>query len=182
MAQGEHEEGPAPHGAKRPLPKAYRTAVAADTFNPGDAVQIVWSDSWDDSPPTGFQQPTPPVILDKPILGSDNYATWNQIRPGVFDGGYAFADYFPTGMPAEVFDADASNDPEPITLPSGEYVVQASPPHGYKIQTEESFNVVFGDAYVPSKLWLAPPLVGDYHQVPAGLGQPPGGGLVCVEG
>ena len=42
--------------------------------------------------------PIRPVVLGKPIIGSDNYSTWNQIRPGVFDGGYAFASYFPGGM------------------------------------------------------------------------------------
>jgi len=118
----------------------------AAVFDPGDAIQVVWTDSWDDNMPTGVQQTNPPVILGTPIIGSDNYATWNQIRPGVFDGGYAFND-----------------------IPAGKYIVQASPPPGYKIQTEESLNVVFGDAYVPSKLALTPPIVGDYHQVPAYL-------------
>ena len=33
----------------------------------------------------------PPVILGRPIIGSDNYATWNQVREGVFDGGYLSA-------------------------------------------------------------------------------------------
>ncbi|MCL5098677.1 MAG: hypothetical protein M1608_14340, partial [Candidatus Omnitrophica bacterium] len=28
-------------------------------FDPGDAIQIVWTDSWDDSPPTGSQQTNP---------------------------------------------------------------------------------------------------------------------------
>ena len=40
MAQGEHEEGPAPHGAKRPLPKAYRTAVLV--LAAVAAVAFVW--------------------------------------------------------------------------------------------------------------------------------------------
>ncbi len=84
--------------------------------------------------PTGSQQPNPPVILGKPIIGSDNYATWNQIRPGVFDGGYAFGD-----IPAAVNNRPGLDHPP-----------------GYKIQTEESINVVFGDAYVPSKLGLVP--------------------------
>ncbi|MCL5098600.1 MAG: hypothetical protein M1608_13940, partial [Candidatus Omnitrophica bacterium] len=125
-------------------------------FDPGDAIQIVWTDSWDDSPPTGSQQTNPPVILGKPIVGSDNYATWNQVREGVFDGGYLFGSYYPDGMAA-----DLALGIGPVNyLKPGMYIVQACPPPGYLIQTEESFNVVFGDAYKPSKLLLAPELVG----------------------
>lgn len=110
-------------------------------FDQGDALQVAWSDSWDDNldadPTLGAQQPEPPVVLEKPIVGSDNYATWNQIRPQVFDGGYAFGDVAP-----------------------GYYIVQTFPPPGYMIQTEESVNVAYGDAYIPSKLALPPELVG----------------------
>ncbi len=122
------------------------------TFDPGDAIKIVWTDSWDDAPPTGSLQPNPPVIQGKPIIGSDNYATWNQVREGVFDGGYAFGSYHPNGI--------ASGSDEVDYLPPGMYIVQSCPPPGYYIQTEESFNVGFGDAYVPSKLLLPPELVG----------------------
>jgi len=122
------------------------------TFDPGDAIQIAWTDSWDDSPPTGSQQTNPPVILSKPIIGSDNYSTWNQVREGVFDGGYAFGSYHPGGI--------ASGSPETKYLPQGMYIVQSCPPPGYLILTEESFNVTFGDAYKPSKLLLPPELVG----------------------
>ncbi|HBA85935.1 MAG TPA: hypothetical protein DCZ95_17770 [Verrucomicrobia bacterium] len=111
------------------------------TFDTGDAIQIVWSDSWDDvaeeNPTLGAIQVNPPVILGKAIVGCDNYSTWNQIRPEVFDGGYAF-----NGIPA------------------GMYIVQTCPPKGYLIQTEESLNVVFGDAFTPSKLALLPECVG----------------------
>ncbi len=121
-------------------------------FDPGDALQITWTDSWDDNMPQGAQQLNPPVVLGKAIIGSDNYGTWNQIRPGIFDGGYAFTSYFPGGM--------ASNSEEVEGLPVGMYIVQTVPPPGYLIQTEESINVVFGDAYEPSKLWLPPECVG----------------------
>ncbi len=122
------------------------------TFDPGDAIQIVWTDSWDDSPPEGSMQVKPPVVMGKSIVGSDNYSTWNQVREGVFDGGYAFGSYHPGGI--------ASGSPETDYLPPGVYIVQSCPPPGYLIQTEESFNVGFGDAYVPSKLLLPPELVG----------------------
>lgn len=122
------------------------------TFDPGDAIQIVWTDSWDDSPPTGAVQVNPPYVMGKAIIGNDNYSTWNQTREGVFDGGYAFGSYHPNGM--------ASGSEEVDYLPPGMYIVQTCPPPGYLIQTEESFNVGFGDAYVPSKLLLPPELVG----------------------
>jgi hypothetical protein len=125
-------------------------------FDPGDAIQIAWTDSWDDVtdgyPMLGALQPNPPVILGKPIIGSDNYATWNQVRPQVFDGGYAFTTYVPGGL--------ASGAPAVDGLPSGNYIVQTFPPPGYLIQTEESMNVGFGDAYIPSKLALPPEIVG----------------------
>lgn len=122
-------------------------------FNPGDAIQIAWADSWDDLPPSGSMQPNPAVILGKPIIDSDNFGTWNQIRPGVFDGGYLFGSYFPGGM------ANPTG-PETDYLPPGMYVIQCCPPPGYLIVTEESVNVGFGDTFIPSKLLLAPECVG----------------------
>ncbi len=125
-----------------------------NTFDPGDAIQIVWTDSWDDAPPQGSVQINPPKVLGKAIIGSDNYSTWNQIQPGVFDGGYAVTSYYPGGM--------ANNTTNEVEgLPEGKYIIQAFPPPGYLIQTEESQNVVFGDTYQPSKLLLPPPLVGN---------------------
>ena len=125
---------------------------ANTTFDPGDALNIVWTDSWDDAPPKGSIQLNPPIVKGKPIIGSDNYSTWNQTVPGVFDGGYAFWSYFPGGM--------ANNETEVDGLPPGNYIVQTVPPPGYLIQTEESFNVVLGDAYQPSKLWIPAEVVG----------------------
>jgi hypothetical protein len=124
-----------------------------NTFDPGDAINIVWSDSWDDNQPAGSVQVNPPKVLGKAIIGSDNYSTWNQVRPGLFDGGYAVTSYYPGGM--------ANNTTNEVDgLPEGKYIIQAFPPPGYLIQTEESQNVVFGDTYQPSKLLLPPPLVG----------------------
>lgn len=151
-----------------------------NVFDAGDAVQIAWSDSWDDNMPAGSIQVDPPVIDGKAIIGSDNYATWNQVRPGLFDGGYFFGDYFPAGIPAQMFDGNPGNDPVPSVLPPGDYIVQAFPPPNYLIQTEESKNVDFGDAYKPSKLLLMPELVGTpangapAHIVPAYLTLFPG--------
>jgi hypothetical protein len=74
--------------------------------------------------------------------------TWNQVRPGVFDGGYAF-----------------------YNIPSGNYITEVVPPTGYKVQKEEDKNVVFGDVFTPSTqsvLVLPPECVGDArNKVPA---------------
>ena len=128
-------------------------------FDPGDAIQIVWTDSWDDNLPSAIQVNPPLLPLQNPadpknkyIVGADNYATWNQTSDGVFDGGYAFTSYFPGGL--------ASPTGPETALPVGMYIVQAVPPPGYLIQTEESMNVGFGDGYIPSKLWLPPECVG----------------------
>ena len=60
----------------------------------------------------------------------DGLRNFSQVRPAVFDGGYAFGVPF-TDLP----------------LTSGPYVVEAVPPPGYKIQDEASKNVDFGDTF-----------------------------------
>ncbi|MCX6924846.1 MAG: hypothetical protein NT154_16790, partial [Verrucomicrobia bacterium] len=146
---------------------------AGRVFNPGDAIQITHTDSWDDEVaknnnaafpgaggwPEGTVQPNPPVIGGRPVIGSDNFATWEQIRPGVFDGAYVLNSYHPGGM--------ASGSAELPFLPPGDYVVQVTPTPGHMIQTEESRNIITGDSYQPGKLDLPPEVVGDFHFVPA---------------
>lgn len=124
-----------------------------NVFDLGDAVDYTYTDSWDDNLPTGCPgaDPTDPadVLPDKCYDGMRN---WNQVRPGVFDGGYAFAGYDPVH--------------NPDGLPKGIYIVEAVPPAGYEIIKEEDRNVDFGDQYVPSTQLLPPACVGDPHLVP----------------
>ncbi|MBI4998618.1 MAG: right-handed parallel beta-helix repeat-containing protein [Rhodocyclales bacterium] len=129
-------------------------------FSLGDATQVAHSDSWDDSNPTGCIQ-APATINGFAIPEcADAFGTWNQVRPGVFDGGYAFSD---NGLEG------AANGP----LPAGTYIVEAAPPPHYAIVKEEDKNVGFGEAWTPSPLLVAPPCVGTVsnaqpeHQVPA---------------
>jgi len=130
-------------------------------FDLGDAVDVTWSDSWDDNKPTGCIQALPPIPGVQPCY--DNYGTWNQVRPGVFDGRYAFG--FAAGKPH---------------LQPGTYIVEAVPPPGYEIQKEEDKNIDFGDEYRPSLLLLPPVCVGTTangmpeHVVPAELSLFPG--------
>jgi len=129
------------------------------TFDAGDAIQVTTTDSWDDSKPSGCIQDLPVL----PGLGeinecADGFGTWNQVRPGVFDGGYAFDSYFPGGID--------SGSLETPSLPSGSYIVEAITPPGYELLKEEDRNVDFGDTYIPSQLLLPAECVGDLHTVP----------------
>jgi hypothetical protein len=118
-------------------------------FDLGDAIQISTSDSWDDNMPTESIYENIPVVHGKPVVnGFDGYGTWNQVRPGVFDGGYAFGD-----------------------LGTGGYIVEATTPPGYTLVKEEDQNVAFGDSWAPSLQGAAPQAlppvcVGDPHAVP----------------
>ncbi len=127
-------------------------------FDFGDAIQITTTDSWDDNKPTGCIQNLPVVHGQTIPECADSFGTWNQIRPGLFDGGYAFDSYFPGGM--------ASGSAEVDGLPTGTYIVGTSPPPGYELVKEEDKNVDFGDTYTPSLLVLPPVCVGDLRTVP----------------
>ncbi|SNB47982.1 SdrD B-like domain-containing protein [Geobacter sp. DSM 9736] len=109
-------------------------------FSLGDAIELATTDSWDDNKPTGCVQDLPPIAGVQPCY--DNYGTWNQVRPGVFDGGYAF------GSPA-----GGALDP-------GTYIVEAVTPSGYETVKEEDKNVDFGDEFRPSQLLLPAVCVG----------------------
>lgn len=100
---------------------------AAAVFDPGDAVDITWTDSWDDNRPSGAQGSNGPGF--EHLDAFDGLRNFNQVRPGVFDGGYAF-----TGL-------------EP-----GIYIVEAVTPPGYEHAKEEDKNVDFGDEYVGPSL------------------------------
>jgi len=110
------------------------------TFNLGDAIEVTATDSWDDNKPTGCIQDLPPIAGVQPCY--DNYGTWNQVRPGVFDGGYAF------GSPAGG------------ALEPGTYIVEAITPPSYETVKEEDKNVDFGDEFRPSQLLIPAECVG----------------------
>jgi len=134
------------------------------TFDQGDAIQVTTTDSWDDNLPTNCQGDNGPGF--DPNICFDGLRNFNQARPGVFDGGYAFGGVGP-----------------------GIYIVEAVPPPGYEIVKEEDKNVDFGDTYVgvpaeaPGGSNPVPqqqPLdnlavcVGDLHEVPPYLTLFPG--------
>ena len=125
-------------------------------FNAGDAINVATTDSWDDNLPSGCIQ-TLPVINGITVNECfDNFGTWNQVRSGLFDGGYAFASFFPGGVDSGSIEVEG--------LPTGQYIVEAVTPPGYEMLKEEDKNVDFGETYVPAA--MLPPCVGDLHPVP----------------
>jgi hypothetical protein len=120
-------------------------------FNAGDAIQITTSDSWDDNLPTGCNAPLFSVNGGTAHECFEGLRIFNQVRDGVFDGGYAFF----TGVVGSV----VSGNPE-IPLPTGDYIVEAVTPPGYDHLKEENKNVDFGDEYKPTPLLFPPVCVG----------------------
>jgi hypothetical protein len=156
-------------------------------FDLGDAVQVTWTDSWDDSQPDGCQgvNNTPASTIAPPIADNrcfDGLRNFNQVRPGVFDGGYAFVDYdlghlatvnlaAATAIQGFYNAINAAVDPSvaaklQLGLIPGDYIVESATPPGYETLREEHKNVDFGDEYIPSAAAFAATCVGDGHIVP----------------
>ena len=127
-------------------------------FSWGDSVRITSTDSWDDSKPTGCIQDLPVVHGEAIAECADNFGTWNQVRPGIFDGGYAFGD-----------------------VDYGTFIVEVVPPKSvagqdmYEVVKSQDKNTDFGiewelstlDTSVDSSILLNPPLcVGPDYVVP----------------
>ena len=132
-------------------------------FDAGDAVQVTTTDSWDDSQPTGCQGEV--FMLDgvTPTDCFDGLRNFNQIRPGVFDGGYAFDAYVPGGV-------DTGNA-EVSPLPIGTYIVGVGEHPVYVLVKEEDRNVDFGDEFaIAGQAQILPitqpECIGDDHLVP----------------
>jgi hypothetical protein len=124
-------------------------------FDLHDAVQTTTTDAWDDHLPSGCVGAS---YAQYPSLDCfDGLRNFNQIRPAVFDGGYAF------GRPAGNAD-----------LAVGTYIVEAVAPPGYEHVKEQDKNVDFGDSYSPAPQALPPACVGDPNVLPATLSLFPG--------
>ncbi len=119
------------------------------------------TDSWDESQPTGCQWPgVAPDIPSFTYLGTprdcfDGLRNFNQVRPGVFDGGWAFYTQ-KSAMVNNVETFDLPMDQRTIEKPllPGKYVVKLIVPPGYKIVKEEDKNVDFGNEYIPTQFVL----------------------------
>jgi hypothetical protein len=135
-------------------------------FDYGDAIQVTTTDSWDDSLPTGCVPGADGAFIahegtaiEKTTDCFDGLRAFNQIREGVYDGGYAF-----TSRIAR----DTNGVPTGAEIPgllSGYYIVESAVPDGYVLMKEEDKNVDFGDEFVVPAL-LPPVCVGDDHVIP----------------
>ncbi|MCB2183361.1 MAG: hypothetical protein KQH63_15110 [Desulfobulbaceae bacterium] len=130
-----------------------------------DAIQTTTTDSWDDSKPAGCPgDPTDTFYMDAKCY--DGLRNWNQVRPGVFDGGYAFASYIPGGI--------ESGNTEVEGLPEAMYIVESVPPVGYETFKSQDKAVDFGEEYVANPELLPPVCVGEEYVVPDELALFPG--------
>ncbi len=121
------------------------------SFDAGDAIQITTTDSWDDNVPTGCQGETFLVNGVVPTDCYDGLRNFNQVRPAVFDGGYAFDSFVPGGV-------DTGNAEQ--TLGNGIYIVATGDHRVYQTLKEEDRNVDFGDEFQPAPELLPPVCVG----------------------
>jgi len=145
------------------------------------------TDSWDNSLPencqyginAGSETDDPYKFRGEATDCYDGLRNWNQVRPGVFDGGYAFGPEFSISedfegeTPTWITIPDPSN-PDVGYMKPGAYIVEVEPPPGYEIIRSQDKNVDFGDEYIPSPLLLAPECVGEDYQVPTYLALFPG--------
>jgi len=109
-------------------------------FDQGDALRVTHTDSWDDNKPTGCQG-DPFVATDAngnstAVDCYDGLRVFNQVRPAVFDGGYAF-----------------------FNLNPDYYIVATGDHRVYETLKEEDKNVTLGDGFIAPNL-LPPTCVG----------------------
>ena len=145
--------GRAPRCGSRAFPGVTRAALGR---HPHAALNEVTTDSWDDGQPDRL----PWARCSRPTGGTprdcfDGLRNCNQVRPAVFDGGYAFLSQIePVTVTADHQLAHAGGGRgagfRKVPLPAGKYVVKVIVPDGYKIVKEEDKNVDFGERVHPA--------------------------------
>lgn len=147
------------------------------------AVQIASTDSFDNAQPENCVDPNPYTDRAGHSLATgtnqsrcyDGMRIWNQVRDGVFDGGFGFVDFCPAGVAADgscIADAGRGGSTEPVPLPPGRYMVEGVAPYGYEHQKEEDKNVDFGDLLVPGTLANPAECLGSRDEALDDNGQP----------
>ncbi|GAF81961.1 unnamed protein product, partial [marine sediment metagenome] len=148
-------------------------------FDFGDAIDVGWSDSWDDNKPTGCQGSNGPGFENLDCF--DGLRNFNQSRPALFDGGYAFGPRYDCTetIPGVCDEGHVALGADSFGyLKSGQYIVQGIAPPGYEHIKEEDRNVDFGDQVIPQL--LPPECVGDDHTVPTYFSMVTDSDGVCV--
>lgn len=139
--------------------------VEPSLANEQHAVQVVVSDSFDKGQPENCVDPQPYTDRTGHSFATaaghskcyDGMRIWNQVRDGVFDGGFGFVDFCPGGVTVQ---RDANGEylgttcvgGDPVNLPPGRYMTEGVAPYGYEHQKEEDKNVDFGDLLSPGTL------------------------------
>ena len=135
----------------------------------GALLNTTTTDSWDDSIPTGCKYGDEGAAFEWSPDGAeflptdcyDGLRVFNQARPAVFDGGYAFDEVCEAGLNTEGGCDAGFLSPMPV----GDYIVEVVAPPGYEILKPEDKNVDFGDVYEPVPELLPAPCVGPLHTV-----------------
>lgn len=153
----------------------------------GTFLATTTTDSWDENLPTNCQyggnagSGTDDPFMFRGIATDcfDGMRNWNQVRPGVFDGGYAFGPTFSIqddfgGVKPSWINVPNPSQPDVGYMASGSYIVEVVPPFGYEVIRSQDRNVDFGDEYVPSPEALPPTCVGSKYTVPDQLTLFPG--------
>ena len=121
------------------------------------------TDNFNNSQPDGCQWNQPFSYLGNMLSATrrcfDGLRVFNQARPALFDGGYAFStilvdSYDPAHPEVMTFNLPLDQRQAMRPIPAAKYVVKMVPPPGYKVQKEEDKNVDFGDLYVPQRFWI----------------------------
>ena len=163
------------------------------TFGTADDVllDITTTDSWDDNLPSNCQYGVnagPYVFRGTATDCYDGLRNWNQVRPAVFDGGYAFGPEIDcsadgVGVSDGAGGHECPSWVEPTTndtligyMKPGHYGVEVIPPPGYEIMLSQDRNVDFGDTFFPSPQLLPPVCIGAEYVVSTELTLFPGVG------
>jgi len=102
----------------------------------GPLLNTVTTDAWQH--PEGCTDPDGKPIPCLEVPGSSN-----QVRPGVFDGGYAFQTRFDPYHGAQ--------GAVEVPLDAGTYIVEVVPPPGYRVYDQDSVNTGEGDVFVSTR-------------------------------
>ncbi len=144
-----------------------------------ELIATTTSDSWDDNTPTGCKwgngasgpfhyDPDGPGPLGTDTDCYDGLRVFNQVRPAVFDGGFAFGPDVTCGELAtgncDAYTAVGSDGKR--YFKPGDYVLEVVPPPGYELYNPENKNVDFGDERNPAPALVPPPCVGPDHAIP----------------
>lgn len=165
------------------LPEVWEPGIPDVTVNLYNAtgtvlLSSVLTDNWDAMQPTNC----PGDPLDPFYDGGrcyDGMRVWNQVRPAVFDGGYAFTSCFKSvaGGPCVAKNTEGAFEE---ALPASTYIVEVVPPPGYQVVKSQDKNVDFGDNFVPSPLLVTPLCMGTPYVVPGELSLFPGTAAVLA--